>query len=49
MVPEAPLEQTEHGLFAAGAGWCVLNMHDVRWWYRGHGFEAGNSGKGDFP
>ena len=23
MVPEAPLEQTEQGLFAAGAGWFV--------------------------
>jgi quercetin dioxygenase-like cupin family protein len=49
MVPEAPLEQTEHGLFAAGAGYFVLNMREVRWWYRGHGFEAGLSGKGDFP
>jgi hypothetical protein len=26
VVPEAPLEQTEHGLSAAGAGWFVLNM-----------------------
>jgi uncharacterized cupin superfamily protein len=49
VVPEASLEQTEHGLFAAGAGWFVLNMREVRWWYRGHGFEAGLSGKGDFP
>jgi uncharacterized cupin superfamily protein len=49
MVPEAPLEVTEHGLFAAGPGWFVLNMREVRWWDRGHGFEAGLAGKGDFP
>ena len=49
MVPEAPLEQTEHGLFAAGAGWFVLNMREVRWFERGLGFEAGLSGMGDFP
>jgi cupin domain len=48
MVPEAPLEQTEHGLFAAGGGWFVLNMRDVRWFDRGLGFEAGISGDGDF-
>ena len=35
MVPQAPLEQTEHGLFAAGAGWFVLNLRDVRGF--GHG------------
>lgn len=44
MVPEAPIQQTEHGLYAGGEGWFVLNMYDVRWWYRGHGFEAGLSG-----
>jgi quercetin dioxygenase-like cupin family protein len=49
MVPEAALEQTEHGLFAAGAGWFVLNMREVRWFNRGLGFEAGIGGKGDFP
>src|SRR3989440_1940628 len=49
MVPEAPLEQTEHGLKAAGLGWFVLNLREVRWWYRGHGFEAGISGDADFP
>jgi uncharacterized cupin superfamily protein len=48
VVPEAPLEQTEHGLFAAGAGWFVLNMREVRWFDRGLGFEAGIGGKGDF-
>jgi uncharacterized cupin superfamily protein len=49
MVPEAPLEQTEHGLFAAGPGWFVLNLRDMRWWNRGLGFEAGIGAKGDFP
>jgi uncharacterized cupin superfamily protein len=48
MVPEAPLEQTGHGLMAGGDGWFVLNMDDARWWYRGHGFETGISGKADF-
>ena len=49
MVPEAPLEQTEHGLFAAGAGWFVLNLREARWFDRGLGLEAGMGGKGDFP
>src|SRR2546429_7937691 len=49
MVPQAPLEQTEHGLFAAGAGWFVLNLRDVRWFDRGLGFEAGLGGDGDYP
>ena len=31
MVPEAPLEQTEHGLAAAGEGWFVLNARAARW------------------
>ncbi|HEY2219369.1 MAG TPA: hypothetical protein VGH35_08510, partial [Gaiellaceae bacterium] len=30
-VPEAPLEQTDAGLVAAGAGWFVLNSRDARW------------------
>ena len=48
MVPEAPLEETGHGLMVGGDGWFVLNMHDLRWWFRGHGFETGISGKADF-
>jgi uncharacterized cupin superfamily protein len=48
MVSEAPLEQTEHGRTPAGDGWFVLNMQEARWWYRGHGFEAGIGGKADF-
>jgi uncharacterized cupin superfamily protein len=31
MVPEAPLEQTEHGLAPAGEGWFVLNARAARW------------------
>jgi quercetin dioxygenase-like cupin family protein len=32
MVPEAPLEQTEHGLLpAAGEGWFVLNAREAMW------------------
>jgi uncharacterized cupin superfamily protein len=31
MVPEAPLEQTEHGLVPQGEGWFVLNGRDARW------------------
>ncbi len=31
MVPEAPLESTEHGLVADGEGWFVLNARDARW------------------
>ena len=35
MVPEAPLEQAEHGLVAKGAGWFVLNAREARWFDRG--------------
>jgi uncharacterized cupin superfamily protein len=31
MVPEAPLESTEHGLVPAGDGWFVVNARDARW------------------
>ena len=31
MVPEAALEQTEHGLVPKGDGWFVLNARDARW------------------
>src|ERR671918_458727 len=30
MVPEAPLEQTEHGLVPLGEGWFVLNAREGR-------------------
>jgi uncharacterized cupin superfamily protein len=35
MVPEAPLEPTEHGLVPGGEGWLVLNVRDARWVDRG--------------
>jgi uncharacterized cupin superfamily protein len=39
MVPEAPLERTEHGLVAKGAGWFVLNAREAPWYERdGRGF-----------
>jgi uncharacterized cupin superfamily protein len=31
MVPEAPLEPTEHGLVPEGGGWFVLNARETRW------------------
>jgi uncharacterized cupin superfamily protein len=31
MVPEAPLQETEHGLAPAGEGWFVLNARDAPW------------------
>jgi uncharacterized cupin superfamily protein len=32
MVPEANLEQTEHGLVPKGPGWYVLNAREAAWW-----------------
>jgi uncharacterized cupin superfamily protein len=31
MVPEAPLERTEHGLVPQGEGWFVLNAREAPW------------------
>jgi hypothetical protein len=31
VVPEAPLEKTEHGLLPAGEGWFVLNAREAAW------------------
>ena len=31
MVPEAPIESTEHGLVPKGDGWFVLNARDAVW------------------
>ena len=33
MVPEAPLEPTEHGLVAKGEGWYVVNARETRWYH----------------
>ena len=49
MIPEASLEQTEHGLMAAGEGWFVLNAREARWFKReGQGVVPGLQGRGDF-
>jgi uncharacterized cupin superfamily protein len=34
-VPEARLEETEHGLVPKGEGWFVVNARDVVWYDRG--------------
>ncbi len=39
MIPEAPLEATEHGLLPKGDGWFVLNAREARWDH-GHGRPA---------
>ena len=31
MVPESPLESTEHGLVPKGKGWFVLNAREAPW------------------
>jgi uncharacterized cupin superfamily protein len=36
-IPEAPLEETEHGLVVKGDGWFVVNARDVRWYRAGNG------------
>jgi quercetin dioxygenase-like cupin family protein len=49
MVPEAPLDQNEHGLLPAGAGCFVLNARDARWFeFEGRGISPGLQGRGDF-
>ena len=50
MVPEARLEQTEHGLVATGDGWFVLNAREARWRRRpGRGLSLPFEGETDFP
>ncbi len=50
MVPEAPLEETEHGRVPAGEGWFVLNARDARWSDRGpRGARCGFEGEPEFP
>jgi uncharacterized cupin superfamily protein len=51
MVPEAQLDQTEHGLVPEANGWFVLNARDARW-YHGKGRAAlcvFEDEIGDFP
>ena len=50
MVPEAPLEQTEHGLVPGGDGWYVLNARASRWYYvTGRGAFCDLEGEQNFP
>ena len=50
MVPEAELEQTEHGLVATGDGWFVVNARDARWYHvDGRSAFCDLEGDQDFP
>src|SRR5262245_684029 len=50
MVPEAALEQTEHGLVPTEAGWFVVNAREARWLERpGRGMRCGFEGEAEFP
>ena len=50
MVPEAPLEQTEHGLVPEREGWFVVNAREARWLERpGRGMRCGFEGDTEFP
>jgi uncharacterized cupin superfamily protein len=49
VVPEAPLEQTEHGLLPAADGWYVLNACEAPWRSSpGRGRDMVKQGKADF-
>jgi uncharacterized cupin superfamily protein len=50
MVPEAPLERTEHGLVPGGDGWFVVNAREAEWLARpGRGMRCSFEGKPEFP
>ena len=50
MVPEAPLERTDHGVVPTGDGWFVLNARDARWRYAdGRGAYSIFEGDLEFP
>ena len=50
MAPEAPLEQTEHGIVPAGEGWFVVNAREARWRHReGRGERLPFEGEPEFP
>jgi uncharacterized cupin superfamily protein len=50
VVPEAPLEQTEHGLVAKGEGWYVVNAREARWRHaEGRGAVCDTEGDQEFP
>jgi uncharacterized cupin superfamily protein len=49
MVPEASLEETEHGLVPVGKGWFVLNARDAQWFSGALGSWPRLQGRADFP
>jgi uncharacterized cupin superfamily protein len=50
VVPEAPLDRTEHGLVPSGDGCYMLNAREARWWYvAGRGGFCDLEGGQDFP
>src|SRR6266508_528465 len=50
MVPEARIEQAEHGRVATGEGWFVLNARDARWRHAdGRGAYCQLEGEEEFP
>ena len=50
MVPQARLEETEHGLVPQEDGWFVLNARDARWWHaEGRGAVCDFEGDVEFP
>jgi uncharacterized cupin superfamily protein len=50
VVPEAPLESTEHGLVPKGDGWFVLNAREARWRHGpGRAAICEFEGEPDFP
>ena len=49
MVPEAPVEPTEHGLVPKGEGWFVVSAREARWLERpGRGLRCGFEGEPEF-
>ena len=49
MVPEAPLERSEHGVVPKGDGWFVVNARDVEWLYaKGRGAFCNLEGDAEF-
>jgi uncharacterized cupin superfamily protein len=50
VVPEASLEETEHGLVPKGEGWFVLNAREAKWRYApGRGAICDLEGEPQFP
>jgi uncharacterized cupin superfamily protein len=50
MVPEAPLDSTEHGLVPMSDGWFILNAREARWWQaEGRGAVCRFEGQPGFP